>query len=262
MISILYMSRILIDVGDERKKKMNLIVKGKNAKFKSYNELIRRLLDDYFQSIQINGIQSSLITSVKGKIPLSSGKISIKIDEKKASAFLEDKLIISKEDIKELIFYLWDNFKDYALEIEGLKSQDFVFSTFSDLNCWKMLLLENHKFPIIPLEIQNKKNPVRILAQVDTASSILLLDSSLENSCEREMIEKKLVLSPISEKEFEIYLITYKINDFAVKCETAFINFPPIFSKLKIQGLVGENLLRNLNLLVLYLSNVTCISRS
>ncbi len=73
-------------------------------------------------------------------------------------------MIISKEDIKELIFYLWENFKEYTLEIEGLKSQEYVFSAFSDLNCWKMILLESYKFPIIPLEIQNKKNPVRILS--------------------------------------------------------------------------------------------------
>jgi hypothetical protein len=256
------MSRILVDVGDERKKKMNLIVKGKNAKFKSYNELIRRLLDDYFETLQTNSIHTSLITSDKGKVPLSRGKISIKIDEKRASAFLEGKLIISKEDIKELIFYLWDNFKEYTLEIEGLKSQDFVFSTFSDLNCWKMILLENHKFPIIPLEIQNERNPVKILAQIDTASSIILLDSSLENSCEREKVEEKLVISPMGEKEFEIYLLNFKINNIPVKCETVFVSFPPLFTKLKIQGLIGENLLRNLNLLVLYLNNVTCISPS
>jgi len=256
------MARILIDVGDERKKKMNLVVKGKNAKFKSYNELIRRLLDDYFESLQINSTQSSLITSLKGKIPLSRGNIRIKIDEKGASAFLEDQLIISKEDIKELILYLWDNFKEYTLEIEGINSQDFVFSTFSDLNCWKMILLENHKFPIIPLEIQNKKSAIRILAQIDTASSIILLDKSIKNLCESKKMENKLVLSPIGEKEFEIYLIHFNINNIAVKCATAFVNFPPIFNKLKIQGLVGENLLRNLNLFILFLNNVTCISKS
>jgi hypothetical protein len=41
---------------------------------------------------------------------------------------IEDKLVIAKEDIKELIFYLWDNFKDYSLKIERLKSEDFAFS--------------------------------------------------------------------------------------------------------------------------------------
>jgi len=51
------MSRIIINVGEDRKKKMNQLTKGKNVKFKSYNELVQRLLDDDLESVQSDNSQ-------------------------------------------------------------------------------------------------------------------------------------------------------------------------------------------------------------
>ena len=261
------MSRIIIDVGDERKKKMNLLVKGKNARFKSYNELIRRLLDSYFESIETKGVQSlkldtlkKIISPLKEIIPPLIGIIEINIDENGASAYLENNLIATKDNLKDLIFYLWENYKEYELKIEGIELQDFVFATFSNMQCWNMLSIDNHQFPVIPIEIQTQYESVKLLALVDTASSITLLDNSLKELTKSEKLGKRRISTPIGEEESEIFRFDYKLKDKLISCETAFVKFPEAFLKLKIEALLGENLLKHNNLLVLYLKKITCLS--
>jgi len=254
------MSRVIIDVGEERKKKMNLLVKGKNAKFKSYNELIRRALDEYFESIQINDSSFQKLNSITAQIPPSKGKIIIKLEESGASAYLDEKLIIEKKETKDLIFFLWENYPGYQLEFTGIKPQDYIFATFSEIKCWDMPSIDDQSFPVVPIEIQNKNNKLKIIAQVDTASSTILLDNSLKKTLKAENIGQKKIITPLGENEFDFYLVKYNYNDITIECETIFVDLPEFFKELNIQALIGENLLRNKNLLVLYLRKVICVS--
>lgn len=254
------MSRIIIDVGEERKRKMNRLIKGKDAKFKSYNEMIRRLLDEYFESIQLENSQLQQLQFMASQIPLSKGKILIKQENNGASAYLDNTLLINKVDLKDLIFYLWENFKGYKLEFEGIKPQDYVFATFSHIKCWDMFSIEDQHFPIVPVEVQYLKGKMALFAQVDTASSIILLDISLKPMFKVEKLGVKTIMTPLGKKDFETYLLEYKIEDISIKCQTIFVDFPDVYKKLNIQALIGENLLKHKNLLVLYLRNTTCLS--
>jgi len=194
------------------------------------------------------------------QVPQPKRKIIIRLGEKGASAYLEDKILVEKKQLKELVFFLWENYQGYKLEFIGIKPQDYVFATFSDIKCWDMFSIEDHNYPVVPIEIQNQQGTVRIFALVDTAASIVLLDNSLKDLFVTEKIGKKRVITPLGEGKFEIHLIEYGLSNISVKCESIFVDLPSAFKNLEIQAIIGENLLKNKNILVLYLRNVTCIS--